>query len=97
MSLAPELGSWGPRGVVLLTACVTWTKCSSALGLSSLISKMGLDPVDLISCCSFMWVSVEEDPSSSQVSSRLFLGSVHSDPLVSDGSGSRPKKSSNMT
>lgn len=74
MSLAPELGSWGPRGIVLLTTCVTWTKCSSALGLSSLISKMGLDPVDLISCCSLMWVSVEEDPSSSQVSSGCSWG-----------------------
>lgn len=69
---------------------MTWAKCSPDLGLSFLISKMGSDPAELVSCYSFMGVSVEEDPSSSQVSSRLFPGSVLSDVRVSDGSGYRP-------
>lgn len=45
-----ELGSWVLGDILLVTTCVTWAKCSPALGLS--LSKVGLCPVALVSCLS---------------------------------------------
>lgn len=96
--LVPELGAGKPvLGNVLLVTCVTWAKCSPALGLSLLIPKAGLCPVGLVSCFSVVWESVEGGPCSSQPSPGCPWGACSLMPRLLMAVGTGLEKCSNMT